>query len=163
MTNPNPNEAQRTADPAQPLAVQVLEFFREHLAEVEFPDVSASILESQVDHLDERQAAVAAARAQLRQAENELDATRTALGQLAERAVAYARVYANGNAGLERALAALDPRPSPRVKPKARKGRDSTKAAAAPAQATLPAPAAAKDSLAAAQPTQGTVISNEMA
>jgi hypothetical protein len=162
MEKPLPAEIPRPLEPAPPLAVRVLEFFRDHLAEIEFPDVSTSILESQIAELDERRVAVETARAQLRQVESTLDTTRTALAHLAERALAYARIYADGDPGLVQALAALESVKPPRTKPKARTSRKNGKATSPPAQTTLPSPEVTTES-SRHDVGQGTAISNEMA
>ena len=83
---------------------EVLRLFREELRDVSFPDVSSSVLEQHNTDLAQRQAAVEAARARLREAEASLDQARRELSELTERAVAYARVYAAGHPTLEQAL-----------------------------------------------------------
>ncbi|MBN2195494.1 MAG: hypothetical protein JW751_21930 [Polyangiaceae bacterium] len=136
-----PESFESAGEPA--IVGQVLRLFHERLAEVVFPGVSATALMERTATLAERQAAMAAARAELRAAECALAAERRALVELAERAVAYAKVYAVGDPELETALEALGlQRPNrakqkPEQKSRPRQGRRS----ASPAQTSLPAPA----------------------
>jgi hypothetical protein len=143
MNTPEPaTEPRHTTEP--PLVGQTIELFRKHLPDVTFPDVSAAILDSEVARLGECQAVVAMAKAKLREAENDLDATRRGLVALAERALAYARIYAHGHPELEQALAKLGPPKPGRTKQKGRTVRRSTPDEK-PTQASLPSPPVAAE------------------
>ena len=102
-------------------ALEVIELFAAHAEELCFPDLDAASLsrlgaEVEVASGAVREAEAAMARA--REAHREL--AEQLLGQ-SQRALAYARIYAEGNAELEQALAGLKlsqaPR-SPERKPK---------------------------------------------
>ena len=86
-----------TADPVPPLARSVIALFAEALPNVRFPDMDLSVLESAADDLR-------AAQVELEQIEAELAASRAALLQQAEqltlraqKALAYARVFAESD------------------------------------------------------------------
>jgi ElaB/YqjD/DUF883 family membrane-anchored ribosome-binding protein len=100
----------------------LMDFFRAELASVQFPGVDAKVLDAASSRID-------AALETVRHAESELDAARATLAaaqddaqQKAQRALAYARVYAQDNPSL---LARLDALSSPVVPPPAprRRGR----------------------------------------
>jgi hypothetical protein len=101
---------------------RLMDFFRAELASVQFPGVDAKVL-------DAASARVAAAQESVRRAEAELDSARSTLqaaqdeaAQKAQRALAYARVYAQDDTAL---LARLDELASPPAPPAAprRRGR----------------------------------------
>ena len=115
MTTTDPTTEKTESAGASGRVAEVLRLFREELRDVSFPDVSSQILEQRASELAERQIAVEAARARLREAEGALDQARRELGVLTERAVAYARVFAAGNPTLEQALDHLA-MPRPRAK-----------------------------------------------
>jgi ElaB/YqjD/DUF883 family membrane-anchored ribosome-binding protein len=90
----------------------LMDFFRAELASVQFPGVDAKVLDAAAARID-------AATETVRKAEAELDAARATLAaaqddaqQKAQRALAYARVYAQDNPTL---LARLDALSSPAV------------------------------------------------
>ena len=93
-------------DPTPPFARQILALFGEDaLAEVHFPDLDLAVLQ-------EAQAALLAAQLEVERAETQLEAARAAreeklvaLEAKAERALAYARVFAGGDAALGTRLA----------------------------------------------------------
>jgi hypothetical protein len=92
-------------DPTPAFARQILALFRKELAEVQFPDLDLAVLE----HAEE---AVLAAQVEVERVEAQLEAARIAraeqLAELetkAERALAYARVFASGDADLTARLA----------------------------------------------------------
>jgi ElaB/YqjD/DUF883 family membrane-anchored ribosome-binding protein len=100
----------------------LMDFFRAELASVQFPGVDAKVLDAASTRIE-------AALATVRRAESELDAARAALAaaqddaqQKAQRALAYARVYAQDDPAL---LARLDALTGPVVVPPAprRRGR----------------------------------------
>jgi hypothetical protein len=89
-----------------------MDFFRAELASVQFPGVDAKVLDTASARID-------AALETVRRAETELDAARATLAaaqddaqQKAQRALAYARVYAQDNPSL---LARLDALSSPAI------------------------------------------------
>ncbi len=113
MSKPQPpHQPQR--DPLSPLARDVLSLFAEELAEVRFPDLDRACLEAGRDALCEAQLDV-------ERIESELDAARAlvttrgeALTLKAQRALAYARVFAEANPELALRVAALsDAKASP--------------------------------------------------
>ncbi len=93
----SPVPAHLSSDPVPPLARAVMTLFAEALPDVRFPDLDLAVLESAADDLR-------AAQVELEQIEAELHAARAALAKQAEqlttraqRALAYARVYAEGD------------------------------------------------------------------
>jgi hypothetical protein len=91
---------------------QILALYKERLAQVTFPDVSAEILEQLSAELERAEQQVAELRATLSEAERAADEARETLLARASRAVAYARVYGDDDPGL---LAELELIQLPRV------------------------------------------------
>lgn len=98
---------QFSADPVPPLAQAVIELFAEALPDVRFPDMDLSVLETAADDLR-------AAQVELEQIEAELSAARVALEKQAEqlmvraqRALAYARVFAESDPELANRVLAI--------------------------------------------------------
>lgn len=94
-------------DPTPPFARQLMELYAEAMAEVRFPDLDLARLRAGEKELQ-------AAQLELEQAEAALDAVRAlrdaqaqALNQQAERALAYAKIFAAGDAELAARLAEL--------------------------------------------------------
>ena len=90
----------------------VMKLFATHLGGVSFPDVSASSLQEAANQIAELNRAVEAARSALSRAESaRAEAERTLL-QLADKGLAYARVFSAGDPELSNQLAALSLQPS---------------------------------------------------
>jgi hypothetical protein len=94
-------------DPTPAFSRQVLALFRKELADVHFPDLDRAVLEEAVQ-------AVLAAQVDVERVETQLEAARIAraeqLAELetkAERALAYARVFASGDPDLNARVAEL--------------------------------------------------------
>ena len=92
-----------TAPMTEPVA-RIVEIFREDLEGLAFPDVSLASLEHAAENVRERANQVEALRNQVNVAEAELAAARSDLESLAQRGLAYAKVYATGNADLTEKL-----------------------------------------------------------
>lgn len=114
-------------DPTPPFARQVLALFGEDaLAEVHFPDLDLAVLQ-------EAQTALLTAQLEVERAEAQLEAARAAreeklvaLEAKAERALAYARVFASGDADLGTRLAEVGrrkPAPTSEGAPVKKRGR----------------------------------------
>jgi hypothetical protein len=104
---PAPSTPRAQHDPTPAFARQVLALFRQELEGVRFPDLDLGVLEA-------AEQAVLAAQAEVERIEAQLEAARIAraeqLAELetkAERALAYARVYASGDADLSGRLEEL--------------------------------------------------------
>jgi hypothetical protein len=97
----------------------VVELFRGAFAEVRFPDVDLAQLEALVSAAAAARQAVDAARAALGAAQAELDARLAELEQRAERAHAYARVFAEGDPKLAEQVAQIPPAAEERARRKA--------------------------------------------
>jgi len=85
----------------------VLELFRGPLAELRFADVDAAVLSDLAGVVETAAAAVTEQEAQLRELRQTLADRQDALLLLAQRAVAYARVYAEHDEALTEQLAAI--------------------------------------------------------
>ncbi len=103
MTEPMPSTSDPIARPVRAL----LELFEEALAEVSFPDVSADTLHVAVERVRERAGEVEAAKAALAGAEAALADEKAQLQQIAQRALRYARIYAEGRPELGSRLGSL--------------------------------------------------------
>jgi len=99
---------------------RLIELFATQLSDVAFPGISSGSLERASEELSARQQALETAKAQVAASEAALAASRDALRRLAERALAYARIYAAEDPELTQELSAirLDPE-----KPKSTRGR----------------------------------------
>jgi hypothetical protein len=127
------------SEPALPaVAAQLLELFRGPLEGVHFPDVDAARLEALAADVRSRAAEVERVRAELARVEAVLTEGQDELARVAHRGLAYARIYAQGNAELsarldeiERAAevrsrtAAAASAPAPRKRGRKPKARDS--------------------------------------
>lgn len=100
-----PESPLRTA--VDPAARALLTLFEGPLSSVRFPDVDHDILEELAAAVERAAAEVEQARTLLAAAEAELDARKTELLARAQRAKAYARVYAEGNVELGAQLDAI--------------------------------------------------------
>ncbi len=86
---------------------EVLALFEGELSAVAFPDVNAKRLREAIAHVATHEDAVEAARAALTEAESRRGEAERAVIQLAEKGLAYARVFAAGNPELSERLKAL--------------------------------------------------------
>jgi hypothetical protein len=107
-TSPTPKH-----DPTPAFARQVLELYADALSEVRFPDLDLALLEAARDALLVSQLEVERIEAQLQAARSALESKNEALQTKAERALAYARVFALGDAALSARLAELGVRKKP--------------------------------------------------
>jgi len=82
----------------------LIDLFESDLERVNFPDVSAAALRDAAESVETQRLAVAAAEATLRGARDALEQTRANHVRLGRRALAYARVYAEGDSDLEARL-----------------------------------------------------------
>jgi hypothetical protein len=127
----------------------VIELFSAELATVEFPGVSAAGFAEAADQVRQARDALEVARAAMQGARAALDARLQELEHLAERGLAYARIYAEGDSELMRRVDAISLAP-PR-QPAARRKRRANKPGSGP-QLPLDEPNAAP----AADPAQDT-------
>lgn len=104
-----------TSTPLPPGVSALLQLFEGPLADVRFPDVDGASLLLLAEETSAATDALSAARASLAQAQSSLIAAETALLTSesalvvkAQRALGYARVYAEGDAELARSLAAVE-------------------------------------------------------
>jgi ATP-dependent Clp protease ATP-binding subunit ClpA len=123
-------------DPISPAMRALLEVFSTELSEVKFPDVDAEVLDEAAARVKAQAEAVAKAQAALEAARQALAESQEALQQKGQRALSYARVFAEEDAELSMKLEAISlPRPARKVvRP------DGTVAAEAPAQNDESAP-----------------------
>ncbi len=94
-------------DPISPAMRALLEVFSTELSEVKFPDVDAEVLEEAAGRVREMAEAVARAQAALEAARQALGESQEALLQKGQRALAYARVFAEEDAALSTRLEAI--------------------------------------------------------
>jgi len=93
---------------------RVLRRFEEALGHVAFPDVSLSTLEEAAESVRTRQAEVDELRSRIAGAEAELKSARNALARMAERGLAYARVFATGDEDLSQKLGKINVEEAPK-------------------------------------------------
>jgi len=93
--------------PLPPFARDVLALYARALADVRFPDLDLASLEAAAERVYAAQAAAEARRKALQAAEEEVAAQELGLAALAERALAYARIFATGNAALSAEVVAI--------------------------------------------------------
>jgi hypothetical protein len=103
----------------------VLDLFASQLADVRFPDVDATTLRGAADVVEAAHADVRGLEAALDEARRRLEETQDALLHKAQRAVAYARVFADGDGALTARLDAV-------ALPRARATRGATAPTAPP-------------------------------
>lgn len=96
-----------TADPIDPLLVELLALFAGPLATVSFPEVDHTTLSALADRVRKAATEVEAARGVLEQREQALEEAQSALLTRGRRALAYARVYAESDDTLRASLDAL--------------------------------------------------------
>ncbi len=126
MKGPSPTPLLDSATPMPESVAHIVDVFAKELAHVEFPDVSNAILERAAQIVQERTRQVDALRSQVAAAEAELTSARCELSELAARGLAYARVYATGNAELSSKLSALNVSEAPKRKRRKSKKVDNT-------------------------------------
>ncbi len=106
---------------------EVVELFRGPLKSVVFPNADGTKLDELVDEVRGRLAEVAEARIVLESAEHSLEDAQAALAKLAQRAHAYAQIFAAGDEALSTQLEAIDMQPKAvrkrKVEPKAPRKR----------------------------------------
>jgi hypothetical protein len=83
-----------------PLSREVLELYAAALPEVRFPDLDLATLHALADEVRDAQDEVDRLEAELRDARDRVAQCNAALDARAERALAYARIYAEGNPAL---------------------------------------------------------------
>ncbi len=93
------------ADVTPPFAREVIALFSDALPKVQFPDLDLALLESAVEELRLAQTALEQAAAALEAAREAAQRKTEQLNARAERALAYARVFAEGNAALSERVA----------------------------------------------------------
>jgi hypothetical protein len=99
-------------DPISPALQDLLKLFGQELATVKFPDMDRGVLEEAAAGVKEKAEAVAKAQAALDAARQSLHESQEALLQKGQRALAYARIYAEDDAELSEKLDAISlPRP----------------------------------------------------
>jgi ElaB/YqjD/DUF883 family membrane-anchored ribosome-binding protein len=99
-------------DPISPSLHALLELFTRELEQVKFPDVDGEVLREAAARVRERAEEVARAQEALEAARQALRESQEALQQKGQRALAYARVFAEDDAELSARLEGLQlPRP----------------------------------------------------
>jgi len=101
-------------DPISGALRELLAIFGDALGDVKFPDVDARALGAQAKQIEEKFVSVRRAEAALAEARLTLGEAQDQLLQRAQRALAYARVFADGDAAL---TAKLDAIALPRTRP----------------------------------------------
>jgi len=135
-------------DPTSPFVREVIDLYREEaFAQVRFPDVDCEMLEAAQRALLETQRELERCEAQLAAAREALVAQLESIESKAERALAYARVFATGDPELTARLAELGRKKPPAVgerAPPRRRGRPKLNAEGAElfAEPAEPPPAA---------------------
>ncbi|HEX8823134.1 MAG TPA: hypothetical protein VF794_24610 [Archangium sp.] len=94
-------------DPISPAMRALLEVFSTELSEVKFPDVDVEVLDEAAARVKAQAEAVAQAQAALEAARQALGESQEALLQKGQRALAYARVFAEEDASLSMKLEAI--------------------------------------------------------
>lgn len=116
------------------LAREVLALFENELRDLRFGDLDASALTDRAERALAASAEVDEARAALDEARARQDEANAELSHQAEKALAYARIFAADDEVLASRIAALDPRPAP----KKRRRRKPTAKAPSEEVAELP-------------------------
>jgi len=128
--------ANETTDPQVPSSIQaVLALFESELAELKFPDLDLSILQQAAQGVIKHAETLAHAESALQTARELYHESQELLLQKCQRAVAYARVYADDNVELLQKLESINlprntrgrgipvPAPGIEARPAARRGR----------------------------------------
>jgi ElaB/YqjD/DUF883 family membrane-anchored ribosome-binding protein len=95
-----------SADPISTTATRVLDLFHGPLAEVRFPDVDRELLDADAAAVRDAARAVRDAEQALSAAKDALEAAQRALRERAQRALAYARIFAEARPELAAAIGA---------------------------------------------------------
>jgi hypothetical protein len=128
MTNENKLESVSLASIDTPTA-ELVKLFRGSLADVRFPGIDASVLETATESVTSRAAEVERLRVALAEARDGLEAEQQSLREQARRAHAYAQVYAMDNDELTNQLDAIvfdAPKARIAKKPRARRSKVKT-------------------------------------
>jgi hypothetical protein len=107
----------------------IVNLYGEPLADVRFPDIDRDRLLAAVAEVEQRSADLQHALATVQATRAELEASQAELHELARRAHAYARVFAEGDPALAERVASIaitDPTPSPKRKRGRPRKRDSS-------------------------------------
>jgi len=108
------------ADNKLPPSLQaVIDLFEGELGAVNFPDVDKATLEQLAERVTEGIAEVAVAEAALTKAREALEETQSALAQKCQRALAYARIYAEDKPELRSEIEAAQKALAPAARPQA--------------------------------------------
>jgi hypothetical protein len=100
------------SDPISPALQDLLKLFGQELATVKFPELDRGVLEEAAERVKEKAEAVAVAQATLEAARQALYESQEALLQKGQRALAYARIFAEDDAELSAKLDGISlPRP----------------------------------------------------
>ncbi len=100
------------SDPISPALQDLLKLFSQELATVKFPELDRGVLEEAAERVKEKAEAVARAQAALEAARQALYESQEALLQKGQRALAYARIFAEDDAELSAKLDGISlPRP----------------------------------------------------
>jgi len=100
---------QASVYPAVPPSLQaVLELFENELAHLKFPDLDRAVLEAAADRVEAQAAALRQAEAALLATRDALQDSLDALQHKCQRALAYARIYAEDDAELSSKLDAVE-------------------------------------------------------
>jgi|GEM_PF-4866137 len=106
---------EHTEDPIPKPVLDLITLFREKLPSVVFPDVSLEVIEGLAERVRESSANVEDAQRRLDGAKETLEQSIEELQQKSARALAYAKVFAEGQEELSRQLAAISPVKSARA------------------------------------------------
>jgi hypothetical protein len=100
------------SDPISPALQDLLKLFTQELATVKFPELDRGVLEEAAERVKEKAEAVAQAQAALEAARQALYESQEALLHKGQRALAYARIFAEDDAELSAKLDGINlPRP----------------------------------------------------
>ncbi|WP_224372019.1 hypothetical protein [Hyalangium versicolor] len=100
-------------DPISPALQDLLKLFGQELSQVKFPEMDRAVLEQAAERVKEKAEEVARAQAALEAARQSLYESQEALLQKGQRALAYARIFAEEDAELSAKLDAISlPRPA---------------------------------------------------
>jgi hypothetical protein len=116
-------KAQPSFENLSPFSRSVLELYSTALADVRFPDLDLASLRELAGQVRDAQHDVDDLEAQLRHANERVAEQNAALQVRAERALSYARIYAEGNAELTAQIAAIQGAPTSDSSAPKRRGR----------------------------------------
>jgi hypothetical protein len=112
-----------------PFAREVLELYANELAEVRFPDLDLAALRALATEVQDAQHEVDRLDAEVREAREQVAERSAALHARAERALSYARIFAEGNEELSARVAAIRKQaggePAPASKKRGRPRKES--------------------------------------